>query len=99
MNIDFKSFKMFTPDTAEAWGRRNYGNWLPDLQNQDYEPHTPAEKLIRYYTRGTHIFYNRVPRFSEIDTYDFHGPGFTRELFDDSVYEINCHPISDDIVV
>ena len=52
MNIDFKSFKMFTPDTAEAWGRKNYGSWLPMLQSQSYEPQTPAEEFFRNYTQG-----------------------------------------------
>lgn len=33
MDFDFKSFEKFTPETAEAWGRKNYENWLPDLQN------------------------------------------------------------------
>ena len=26
MDIDYKSFKRFTPKTAEVWGRENYGN-------------------------------------------------------------------------
>lgn len=99
MDIDYKSFKRFTPETAEVWGRKNYGNWLPELQNKKYEPQTPAEEFFRYYTRGAHMFYNRVSRFDNIDTFDFMGSNFTKEMFDDSLYEISCHPVPDDIVV
>ena len=62
MVIDYKSFKRFTPETAEVWGRENYGNWLPELQNQDYEPQTPAEEFFRYYTQGVHNFFNKITR-------------------------------------
>lgn len=99
MDIGFKSFKRFTPETAEAWGRKNYGNWLPELQDQNYEPQAPAEKFFRYYTQGVHYFFNNIIRNHNIDTHNFNGTGFTREMFDDSVYEINSHPIPNDIVV
>ena len=99
MDIDYRPFKRFTLETAEAWGRKNYGNWLPALQDQKYEPQTPAEKFFRRYTQGVHYFFNNITRNHDIDTYNFNGTGFTREMFDDSVYEINCHPIPNDIVV
>lgn len=99
MDIDYKSFKRFTPETAEVWGRKNYGNWLPELQNQNYEPQVPAEKFFRHYTQGVHNFFNNITRNHDIDTYNFNGTGFTREMFDYSVYEINCHPIPNGIVV
>lgn len=99
MDIDYKSFKRFTPETAEVWGRKNYGNWLPELQNQNYEPQAPAEKFFRRYTQGVHNFFNNITRNHDIDTYNFNGTGFTREMFDDSVNEINCNLIPDDIVV
>ncbi len=99
MNIDYKSFKRFTPESAEAWGRKNYGNWLPKLQNQNYEPQTPCEKFFRYYTQGVHNFFNKVTRFDNIDTYDFSDSFFTKEMFDDGVCEIGLHPVPNDIVV
>lgn len=99
MDIDYKSFKRFTPETAEVWGRENYGNWLPELQNQDYEPQTPAKKFFRRYTQGVHYFFNNITRNYDIDTYNFNGSGFTKEMFDDSINEINRHLIPDDIVV
>lgn len=99
MDIGFNSFKRFTPETAEDWGRKNYGNWLPELQNQDYEPRTPAEEFFRYYTQGVHIFFNKILRLYDINTYDFNESYFSREMFDNGVYEIQCHPIPNDIVV
>lgn len=99
MDIDYKSFKRFTPETAEVWGRKNYGNWLPELQNQDYEPQTPAEEFFRYYTQGVHNFFNKITRFDDIDSYDFSESFFTKEMFDNGVYEIGLHPVPNDIVV
>lgn len=99
MVIDYKSFKRFTPETAEVWGRENYGNWLPELQNQDYEPQTPAEEFFRYYTQGVHNFFNKITRFDDIDSYDFSESFFTKEMFDNGVYEIGLHPVPNDIVV
>lgn len=99
MVIDYKSFKRFTPETAEVWGREKYGNWLPELQNQDYEPQTPAEEFFRYYTQGVHNYFNNLTRFDDIDSYDFSEGFFTKEMFDNGVYEIGLHPVPNDIVV
>ena len=99
MDIDFKSFKRFTPETAEAWGRKNYVNWLPELQNQAYEPRTPAEEFFRYYTQGVHNFFNNITRFDDINSYDFSESFFTKEMFDSGVCEIRLHPVPNDIVV
>ena len=99
MDIDYKSFKRFTPEHAEGWGRENYGNWLSELQNKEYEPQTPAERFFRYYTQGPHYFYNRIARADKKETYDFNGSGFTKEMFDDSIAEINRHLLSENIVV
>ena len=60
MNIDYNSFKRFNLKSTEAWGRKNYGNWLPELQNQNYEPKTPVEEFFRYYTQGVHNFFNKI---------------------------------------
>lgn len=99
MDIDYKSFKRFTPDTAEVWGRKNYGNWLPELQNQDYELRTPPEEFFRYYTQGVHNFFNNITRFDDINSYDFSEIFFTKEMFDSGVCEIRQHPVPNDIVV
>ena len=99
--IDFNraKFKTFTLEEAEEWGRKNYGEWLQKLQNQDYEPQTPVEELFRYYTQGTHKFFNNITRNYDINTYDFSESFFSREMFDSGIREINCHTITDDIVV
>ena len=99
MDNDYKSFKRFTPKTAEVWGRKNYGDWLPELQNQDYEPQTPAEEFFRYYTQGVHNFFNKISRFDDINTYDFSESNFTKDMFDNGVCEIKSHPVPNDIVV
>lgn len=99
MNIDFKSFKMFTPDTAEAWGRKNYGSWLPKLQSQSHEPQTPAEKFFRCYTQGAHTIFNKITRCEDINSYDFSESIFTKETFDDGIDEIVRHLSPDNIVV
>lgn len=99
MIFDRSVFKTYTPKETEEWSRKNYGDWLLYLQNQDYEPQTPAEKFFRYYTQGVHNFFNNITRNRGIDTYDFDGTGFSRDMFYDCVYEINCHPTPDDIVV
>lgn len=99
MDIDYQSFTRFTYETAEAWGKKNYGNWLPKLQNQNYEPQTPAEEFFRYYTQGAHRFFNNVARNYNIDTYDFSESFFNKKMFVNGIREINAHPIPNDIVV
>lgn len=99
MNFNQAKFKEFTLDEAEEWGRKNYVDWLPELQSQDYEPQTPAEEFFRYYTQGIHNFFNETTRYDETDTFYFDERYFSKEMFDDSIKEINCHPIPDDIVV
>lgn len=98
-NSNYNEFKRFSLEEASDWGRKNYGNWLPELQNQDYSPQTPAEEFFRYYTQGVHMFFNNLARHDEIDTFDFSDSIFKKEMFDDSVHDINSHPIPDDIVV
>lgn len=71
MDIDYKSFKRFAPETVEAWGKKNYGSWMPMHQSQSYEPQTPAEEFFRYYTRGAHTFFNKITRCEDINSYDF----------------------------
>ncbi len=99
MDFNRTTFKQFTIEEAEEWGRKNYGNWLSKLQNQDYEPQTPAEEFFRYYTQGAHKFFNNITRNYDIDTYDFSEGFFSKDMFDNSICEIDCHPIPDDIVV
>lgn len=99
MDSKQNEYKRFSLEEASDWGRKNYGNWLPELQNQDYSPQTPAEEFFRYYTQGPNNFFNRLARRDEIDTFDFSDSIFKKEMFDDSVHEINSHPVPDDIVV
>lgn len=99
MDINYRSFKRFTPETAEAWGRKNYGSWLPKLQSQSYEPQTPAEKFFRYYTQGAHTIFNKITRCDSIDSYDYSDDFFTKAMLDNGIDEINHHPVPDNIVV
>lgn len=96
---EYNGYKRFTLEEASDWGRKNYGNWLLKLQNQEYLPQTPAEEFFRYYTQGAHKFFNIRTRRDEIDTYDYSDSFFKKEMFDDSIREINSRPIPDDIVV
>lgn len=99
MSSNYNEYKSFSLEEASDWGRENYGNWLTELQNQDYSPQTPAEEFFRYYTQGAHNFFNNLARYDKIDTFDFSNSFFKKEMFDDSIHEINSHPIPDDIVV
>ena len=99
MDANYAAYKRFTIDEAEKWGRENYLNWLPKLQNRNYTPQTPIEKFFRYYTQGASSFFNNIARFDDFDTYDFKDSFFNKKMFNDSVYEINHHPIPNDIVV
>lgn len=98
-NSNNNKYKRFSLEEASDWGRKNYGNWLPELQNQDYSSQTPAEEFFRYYTQGVHMFFNNLARRDEIDAFDFSDSIFKKEMFDDSVHEINSHPVPDDMVV
>ena len=44
--IIVNEYKVFTHQEAKKWGMTNYGNWLIDLQNQDYNPCTPSEEFF-----------------------------------------------------
>lgn len=98
-NIDTTKFKIFSPDEVDAWGKANFGDWMPELQNQSYSPISPAECFFRYYTQGIHYSLNGIVRFNDIDNYDFTGSLFNKKMFDDSIDEINIHTLKEDIVV
>lgn len=97
-DIDTTKFKVFSPEEVETWGKANFGDWLPQLQNQAYAPVSPTECFFRYYTQGPHYAFNRI-RFRDIDEFDFDGALLTRDMFDESIAEIKSHPIKEDIVV
>ena len=99
MAFDRKSYKFFSDEEATEWGRKYYGDWLPELQNQRYMPETPCEQFSRYYTQGVDYVFNRILRYSNIDEYDFKNSGFTKEMFSDSIADINKHKLCENIVV
>lgn len=99
MAFDRKAYKSFNDEGATEWGKKYYGDWLPKLQNQKYMPETPCEKFFRYYTQGVDYVFNRILRYSNIDEYDFKNSGFTKEMFYDSIAEINKHRLCENIVV
>ena len=63
MDIDYNSFKRFNLKSAEAWGRKNYGNWFLELQNQNYEPKTPVEEFLDIILKVYMIFLIRLLDF------------------------------------
>lgn len=100
MNFNYESFREFTDkEEAAQWGKEHYGNWMPQLQDQNYKPITPAEHFFREYTQGTHYIYNRILRDSTIDKYDFEDSTVTKEMFIEGVNEINKQHLSEDILV
>lgn len=98
-NLELKSYKTFNDEEAREWGKKYYSDWLPKLQNQEYKPETPSEKFFRWYTQGVDYAFNRIPRYSSIDEYDFNDSGFSKEMFSDSISEINKHILCENIVV
>ena len=99
MAFDRKSYKSFSDVEATEWGKRYYNDWLTELQNQKYMPETPCEQFFRYYTQGVDHVFNKVLRYSSIEEYDFKNSGFSKEMFYDSIAEINNHRLCENIVV
>lgn len=97
--LDLKNYKIFNDEEAIEWGKKYYGDWLPKLQNQKYDPKTPCEKFFRYYTQGIDYVFNNILRYSSVDEYDFDDSGFSKEMFYESFAEINEHRLIDNIVV
>lgn len=94
------SFKQFSnKDESEKWGTEHYNDWMVELQNQSYDPQTPAEKFFRYYTQGINHVYNRILRHFNINTYDFKDSFVSKEMFLDGISEIEKHPVCEDIIV
>ena len=52
-----------------------------------------CRRIFRYYTQGVHDFFNKITRFYVIDLYDFSEGLFTKEMFDNGIYEIGLHPV------
>lgn len=100
MRFDRKSFREFqNKEEAAKWGKAHYSDWLPELQNQDYKPQTPAEYFFRRYTQGSPVAFNRILRDVGVDKYNFEDSGLTKEMFFDSISEINKHSLCEDIIV
>lgn len=99
MRFNRKIYKEFTSDEACEWGKKNYGEWLNDLQDQNYMPQTPAEKFFRYYTQGIHYSFNRILRYSDIEKYQFDEGILSKDMFTDSINEIMKMKTCENIVV
>ena len=97
--INKDAYRVFCADTAAEWGKKYYGNWLFEMQNQDNMPQTPAEKFFRYYTQGINHTFSRVLRSGcDIEKYCVDSI-LSPEMFYDAIDEINSHPVQEDIVV
>lgn len=99
MNVCLNSFRKFSAEEARIWGKEKYGDWLPQLQNQAYMPETPSEKFFRWYTQGVHYALNGIVRFAGIENYNYTDSMFTKEMFLDSIAEIEKNILTEDIVV
>ena len=97
--LELKSYKSFSDKEATEWGKQYYSDWLPKLQNQEYDPETPSESFFRWYTQGIDYSFNNILRYSSIDEYDFNNSGFSKEMFRDSMAEINKHRLCENVVV
>lgn len=97
--LELKSYKSFSDKEAREWGKKYYSDWFPELQNQEYNPETPCEKFFRYYTQGIDYVFNKIIRYSSIDEYDFNNSGLSKEMFRDSIAEINKRRLCENIVV
>lgn len=99
MRFDRDAFREFqNKEEAAEWGKEHYRNWLPELQNQDYKPQTPAEYFFRRYTGTSHI-YNDVLRYNDINTYDFTDSNITKDEIIEGSAEINRNLLSENILV
>lgn len=85
-------------EEAAEWGKEHYSNWLPELQNQENDLQTPAEKFFRRYTGTSHI-YNDVLRYNDINTYDFTDSNITKNEIIEGDAEINRNLLSENILV
>ena len=99
MDINRDSFKNFSPEEAKEWGIKQFRTWLPKLQNQDYQPQTPVEMFFRFYTQSNGDRLNVIPRMYGIENYDYEESDFNRDMFVDSIAEINEHRLTENIVV
>lgn len=97
--IELKTYKTFNDEDAIEWGKKYYGEWLPQLQNQKYDPKTPCENFFRYYTQGVDYVFNNILGYSSVDEYNFDGSRFSKEMFYESFAEMNEHRLLDNIVV
>lgn len=100
MRFDRSKYKRFNYDEACEWGKKNYGDWMINIQSQEYKPKTPAEKFFRSYTQGIHHCYNRVLRSGDLDNYDFDDNiVISKDMFIESEKEIRNRQIDDNIFV
>ena len=61
MDINRDSFKNFSLEEAKEWGNKQFRTWLPQLQNQEYQPQTPVEEFFRFYTQCNGDRLNVIP--------------------------------------
>lgn len=98
-HLELKSYKSFSDEEATEWGKKYFSDWLPKLQYQEYNPETPSEKFFRWYTQGLDYSFNRILRYLGIDKYDYNNSLFSKEMFYDSIAEINKRSLCENIVV
>lgn len=98
-NIDTKKYKVITSDEVEEWGRKYYGHWLVDIQNQENQPKTPVEQFFRYYTQGIHNMFNRVLR-EDKDMEEYCRESIiSPDMIYGAINEMKNNPIQEDVVV
>lgn len=99
MKFNRDTFRVFqNKEEAAEWGKEHYSDWLPELQNQENDLQTPAEKFFRRYTGTSHI-YNDVLRYNDINTHDFTDSNITKDEIIEGDAEINRNLLSENILV
>ncbi len=87
-------YKDFSNEEAAEWGKKNFGNWLIEMQDQNVQPVKPVERFFRHYTQGIHYTYNNLLR-SQIDDVR----SITKGTILLAINEIKCHPCTQNIIV
>ena len=86
-------YRDFTNEEATEWGKKNFGNWLIEMQDQNIKPSKPVERFFRSYTQGIDYTYNDPLRFGNKPK------KFIRNSISLATNEIISHPCSQNIIV
>lgn len=87
-------YRDFSDEEATEWGKKNFGNWLIEMQDQNIQPSKSVECFFRYYTQGIHYTYNNPLRLQINDIRPM-----TKNTISLAMNEIKSHPCTQNIIV